>query len=221
MVFNQQLANLLTHQGVENSMHWKFWLALCGILIAAIAILIGFNAGVIVSITTIVGVGIGSLTLFHTLERVPALEFNGLIKTERMVIPQGPRAGWYATKYSVRVRKTKGLGKAEECEGVISLIDSPLTNIRSRWLPDDVVLCNIGGHMDLIVFQTIGHTNEIVFSPVSLQREMAQGAFPLEPHLDRFLSIEVHTRNAKTPKPSQKTVREIMNEAKGFSLAQP
>jgi hypothetical protein len=70
--------------------------------------------------------------------------------------------------------------------------------------------------MDLIVFETIPATNEIVFSPVSLRREMAQMPFPLEPHLQMVISIEVHSKNAKSPKPLQKTVREIMNEARGF-----
>jgi hypothetical protein len=149
-------------------------------------------------------------------EKIPTLEFNGFIVTKGLAIQLGKRAGWIATTYSLRVKKAKGIGKAEECEGFVSLIDTGLTNMRSRWLPDDVVQPNIGGYMDLIVFQTIPIAKEIVFSPVSLQREMDQFPFRLEPHLDKLLSVEVHSKNAKTPKPLQKTVREIMDEAKPF-----
>src|SRR5215212_1102280 len=49
--------------------------------------------------------------------------------------------------------KINGIGKAEECEGFVSIIDSPLSNMRSRWLPDNVSLCDIGSYMDLIVFE--------------------------------------------------------------------
>jgi hypothetical protein len=88
--------------------------------------------------------------------------------------------------------------------------------MRSRWLPDNVSLCDIGSYMDLIVFETVPIRKEIVFSPVSLQREMAVLPFPLEPHLDRLLNIEVHAKNTTSLKPLQKTVREIMQEAKNF-----
>jgi hypothetical protein len=133
-------------------------------------------------------------------ETIPALEFNGFVVTKGLTISLPPRAGWIATTYSVRVKKIKGIGKAKECEGFVSITDSPLSNMRSRWLPDNVPLCDIGSYMDLIMFQTIPIREEIVFSPVSLEREMAILPFPLGLHVDELLNIEVHAKNTKSPR---------------------
>jgi hypothetical protein len=89
--------------------------------------------------------------------------------------------------------------------------------MRSRWVPDNVVQSDIGGHMDLFLFQIIPLRREIVFSPVSPQGQITIVNDPLEPHLDRMLTIEVHARNAKTPEPLRRTVREIMDEETAFS----
>jgi hypothetical protein len=216
-------------------MQWRFWIALCGILIA-IGFAVGFAtaqflyaqsatasiSGFIVSIVPIIGAGVVSLGLFQAWnrsrkedERIPVLEFDGFFLRRQSTIRGGDRVGFLADMYCVRVRRTNGLGNAEQCEGVVSLLDSPLDNMFSRWIPDNVRESRIGGHLDLFLFQTI-LGEEIVFSPVSPRNEIAAFQLPLEPHLDRPLSIEIHSRNARTPEPLRVTVGQIMNEARTF-----
>jgi hypothetical protein len=180
---HSELANLLaSSEALKTSMHWKFWIALCGILIS-IGVVIGLNialymqgaaitiSGAIVSIASMVPAEISSLGLFQTWnknrkeeERIPVLEFDGFLVTKEMVIRIPPRAGWLATTYSVRVKKkTKGLGKAEQSEGFVSLTGTLLSGMCSRWLPDDVALYDIANYMYLILFQIIPLRKELSF----------------------------------------------------------
>jgi hypothetical protein len=216
-------------------MHWKFWIALCVILIS-VGIVVGFNlalymqgvaltiSGAIVTIISVVPAVVSSLNLFQTWnknrkeeERIPALEFDGFFFREGTTIDVLPLAGWIATTYIVRVRrKNRGIGRAEQCEGVVALTDSPFNNMRSRWMPDSVLQSDIGGHMDLFLFQIIPVRGQIVFSPALPDGRITLVDRPLEEDLDRLLIIEIHTGNANPPEPLRKTVREIMNEAQPF-----
>src|ERR671914_343830 len=89
-----------------------------------------------------------------------------------------------------------------------SLIDSPLDNMRSRWMPASAGESDIGGHIDLFLFPIIRLRRETVFSPVSPHGQITLVNLSLEPHLDRLLSIEIHARNARTPEPLRRTVRD-------------
>jgi hypothetical protein len=170
---------------MKTSMHWKFWIALCGILIS-IGFAIGFTiavlyvqdtaitfSGVILSITPVASAVVASLGLLHTWnksrreeEKIPALEFDGFVKTKGTItMPPGPRTAFIASStYSVRVKKTKGkIGRAEQCDGFISLPEMPgmlSSDICSRWLPDYLVECDISDCMNLVLFHTILETRE-------------------------------------------------------------
>jgi hypothetical protein len=75
------------------------------------------------------------------------------------------------------------MGRAEQCDGFVSLTDSLFDNMRSRWMPASTAQSDIGGHMDLFLFQIIRLRREIVFSPVSPQGQITLVNLPLEPHL--------------------------------------
>src|SRR5918992_714578 len=175
-------------------MQLRFWIALCSILIA-IGFAVGFATaqflhaqsatatipGFIVSIAPIAGAGVASLGLFQAWnrsrkeeERIPVLEFGGFFFTEGTTILVPPLAGGIATTYILRARRTnRGIGRAEQCDGFVSVDDLPLGTMRSRWVPDNVIQSDIGGQMDLFLFQITRLGTEIVFSPVSPQGRIA------------------------------------------------
>jgi hypothetical protein len=123
-------------------MQLRFWIALCSILIA-IGFAVGFATaqflhaqsatatipGFIVSIAPIAGAGVASLGLFQAWnrsrkeeERIPVLEFGGFFFTEGTTILVPPLAGWIATTYILLVRRTnRGIGRAEQCDGFVSV----------------------------------------------------------------------------------------------------
>jgi hypothetical protein len=110
-------------------MHWRFWIAFCGILLS-IDFVIGFTTALLymrdaaaitfsASIALAVSVasaGISGVGLFQTWnknrkeeERIPALAFDGFVKTKGTItLPPGPRSAFIVSStYSVRVKKPK------------------------------------------------------------------------------------------------------------------
>jgi hypothetical protein len=215
-------------------MLWRFWIALCGILIA-IGFAVGFATSqflqaqtatatipeLIVSIAPIAGAGVASLGLFQAWnrsrkedERIPVLQFEGFFFIRNMTLPL---SAWIGTIYLVRVRRTNPeIGRAEQCEGFVSLADTAYNNMRSRWMPDSVVQSDIGGHMDLLLFQ-ITNVGRVMFSPTTQEGQPALVDLDPETNLDRLLTIEVHGTNTKNPEPLRKTLREIVAEARALS----
>lgn len=227
-------------------MHWRFWIALCGILIS-IGVVIGFNlaslmqgtamtiSGAIVSIISVVTAVISSMNLFQTWnknrreeERIPTLAFDGFVRTRGTItLPPGPRSAFIvASTYSVRLKKNKGIGRAEQCDGFVSLVGMLSLDIHSRWLPDYLVECDISDCMNLVLFHTIlerrestTDDTEAIFLHASLRPNQVDETIPLrlQNHQSQLLNIRVGSRNAEIPKPIQKTIKQIMDEASTFS----
>jgi hypothetical protein len=231
-------------------MHWRFWIAFCGILLS-IGFVIGFTTALLymrdaaaitfsVSIALAVSVAsavISGVGLFQTWnknrkeeERIPALAFDGFVKTKGTItLPPGPRSAFIVSStYSVRVKKTKGkIGRAEQCDGFISLIGLLAFDIHSRWLPDYLVECDIGDCMNLVLFHTILETRqsatidatEVIFLHASTHHNDHDETIPLRliNYQSQLLNIRVGSRNAETPRPLQKTIKQIMDEARTFS----
>jgi hypothetical protein len=218
-------------------MQWRFWIALCGILLS-IGFVIGLTAALFylrdsaaITISAFIALGasvasavISGVGLFQAWnrnrreeERIHVLEFDGFFSLEGTTILHPPLTGWIATTYTLRVRRTnKGIGRAEQCDGFISVADLPMGIMRSRWVPDNVIRSDIGGQMDLFLFQIIPIRREIVFSPTSPHEQITLVNLSLEPLLDQLLTVEIHSRNAKTPEPLRVTIRQIMEEARAF-----
>jgi hypothetical protein len=77
--------------------------------------------------------------------------------------------------------------------------------------------------MNLVLFHTIlerqsdtTDTTEVIFLHASLRPNQVDETIPLrlQNHHSQLLNIRVGSRNAETPKPLQKTIKQIMDEAK-------
>jgi len=233
-------------------MQWRFWIALCGILLS-IGFVIGLTAALLylrdsaaITLSVYIALGasvasavISSLGLFQTLnknrkeeERIPALAFDGFVRTKGTItLPLGPRTAFIVSStYSIRLKKTKGIGKAERCDGFISLIGLLSLEIQSRWLPDYLIECDISDCMNLVLFHTILETRqpdktdatEVIFLRASahhVDNIDHDETIPLrlENYQSQLLNVRVGSRNAETPRPLQKTIKQIMDEAKSLT----
>lgn len=153
---------------------------------------------------------VNAVRALHKDSQVPKLEFGGFSARQEL-INEGRFTAFYATTYSVEVKKTRGVGKSEACEGAVSVDDVNL-KVQAVWLPDHVKLCDIGGSMDLVLFQLVPprSSEAIIFSNMPTKF----GSY-LE-FRDLSLRVEVYSKNAIVPKPFEKRIGEIIDEAKAI-----
>jgi hypothetical protein len=114
--------------------------------------------------------------------------------------------------YFIDVIKKRGKGKAEECEGWISLGKTDNT-FPTIWGLNNKFKIDISEKIPLKLFQITD--NSITFFSANVDGGYAPNQIPYNNVIDTKLTITVSSKNAKTPKPfKNKTIREIIQMVK-------
>jgi hypothetical protein len=119
--------------------------------------------------------------------------------------------------YHVRIEKTRGRGKAMNCEAFITIEHTPIQDSASVWSLDAKRLENIGGHHDLRIFRVEGDS---IFFPMWIEDgKFSENSYHLNDFMDRKPIIRVYSDNASGPDKFDKTVRQIIEEGdKNFNV---
>ena len=218
-------------------MRYAFWLAVFGITVV-IGLVIGFNSaiflvqnqqeltitGIAIAAVSLVSMGISASGLIRAWNKdrkeeakIPALAFDGFISTEE-TLSSGQFAGYVVNTIAVRVKMTKGMGKAQQCEGFIAIPEANIPASASPWLHERVRNYDIGGEAFLTLFQLdrVPDNTGLILSFISVQNSIAQVKIPRASADYMKLKIELQSANAKNPPILEKTIAEIINEAKKF-----
>lgn len=112
--------------------------------------------------------------------------------------------------YFIDVIKKRGKGKAEECEGWLSLgkIDNTFPTI---WGLNNKFLIDIGKKIPLKLFEL--NDNSITFFSANVDGGYAPNQTPYNNVSDKKLTVIIHSKNSRTPKPFKKTIRKIIQMA--------
>ena len=113
--------------------------------------------------------------------------------------------------YFIDVIKKRGKGKAEECEGWLSLgnIDNTFPTI---WGWNNKFMIDISEKIPLKLFQITD--DSITFFSANVDGGYAPTQMSYNNIIDTQLIITVHSKNARRSKPCKKTIREIIQMVK-------
>ena len=113
--------------------------------------------------------------------------------------------------YFIDVIKKRGKGKAEECEGWLSLGKSDNT-FPTIWGLNNKFMIDISEKIPLKLFQITD--NSITFFSANVDGGYASNQMSYNDVIDTQLIITVHSKNARRSKPLKKTIREIIQMVK-------
>lgn len=163
------------------------------------------------------GLSIGSvveiLTILHEYFRTPRLDYSGVFVSKTGV-------------YFLRVRKTKGEGKAEECEGYLALAGTEIVHTPTVWEhPNAPRVVDIGDFNDLRLFMVEGEhiklidmgegalvkkmaeikvKKSIVFPSANPVEGFAENRYDYDENVEKQLTITVVANKGRLPDPYKK-----------------
>lgn len=215
-------------------LRYLFWVAVFGITLVA-GLVIGFNIGVLleqqqltqsgiaITVISLLGMVISISGLLRTWNKdrkeeakIPVLEFGDIVSTQETL--GGQFAGYIVDTIAVRVKKSKGMGKAQQCEGFISVPETQIPSNASPWLHERVRNLDIGGEAFLTLFHLdrVPEISGLILSFISVNNEIAQVRMPRAKVDPMKIRIELQSVNAKNPAVIEKPIQDIINEAKKF-----
>jgi hypothetical protein len=153
--------------------------------------------GVIIPIFTLIGVSVSMWKLFSDWRSTPKIEFGQIRKNIQNV-------------YHVRVEKTRGKGKAKNCEGFITVEQTPIQDSASVWSFGAKRVVDIGGHLDLRLFRVEGE--KILFPMWVEDGKLSENQYPLTDFNDKKPLVIIHSDNASGPNKFDKTIQQIIEE---------
>lgn len=180
--------------------------------------------GIAIAAVSLISMGISASGLFRAWNKdrkedakTPVLTFDGFVSTQE-TIASGEFAGFVVDTIAARIKKSKGMGKAQQCEGFISILETGIPANASPWLHERIRLLDIGGEGFLTLFHLDRgrEVSGLILSFISVQNAIAQVRLPRQTFDYNTLRIELQSTNAKNPPVLEKQIKDIINEAKRF-----
>ena len=155
-------------------------------------------------------------------EKTPVLEFDGIFVNNESV-------------YFLRVRKTKGEGMAESCQGFFTVEGTDVSHSPTVWSHAEARSYDIGDYMDLRLFRVeeehlkdveasmIGNDGvvnmikvgkSILFPSAHLDQGLDENRKPYDQFTNRRLTVTIVAKKGHVPKPFTQTIAQILKEAK-------
>ena len=165
------------------------------------------QAGIVMAVFAPIGVCVTVWKFVADWRGTPKIEFGQIRRNDEPA-------------YHVRIQKTRGKGKAMNCEGFITVKHTSVQDSASVWSLGAKRLVDIGGHFELRLFR-VEH-DKILFPVWTDDGKFSESPYPLNDFMEVKPKVRIHSDNASVPRPDKldKTIHQIIDEGdKNFNVS--